>query len=126
MQDTSTRFLVAAVVIAATACASSQHPEAGADVAEVPAAPFPRLIWCPNDVVVQNDASDPPAVQVGVQVLVGVDGRVLQVAPPTATSDTEYSDEARGMASMCRFRPAMQDGEPIAAWHIAFIQLRPR
>jgi len=131
MQNASTKLLLAALVTAATGCASSQQSTAGVEVAEVPLGAPARLIGCPNNVVSRRDPSDPPTVRVFVRVLVAVDGGVLQVAPSTSpqfrsSRSQSYLDEAMGLASMCRFEPAMQDGEPVAAWRQVSVELMPR
>lgn len=124
MHNVSRRVLVAALWTVGAACASNQQSES-ADVAELAPRPFPRLISCPVDVGAR-ESSDAPPVRLHVRVLVGVDGRVLQVAPSNDPNHTEYQSEASGLARMCLFRPAIQDGEAVAAWHGVVVQLRSR
>lgn len=54
--------------------------------------------------------------RVVVRVLIGVDGRVKQVARVSATTDSFFRVTERQALSRWRFRPATRDGVPVEAW----------
>lgn len=60
--------------------------------------------------------------RVVVRVLVGVDGRVKQVEPVSATSDAFFRATAQRATSRWRFRPATRDGIPVEAWRTMAIR----
>jgi protein TonB len=54
--------------------------------------------------------------RVVVRVLIGVDGRVKQVEPVSATSDAFLRVTRDRALSRWRFKPATRDGIPVEAW----------
>ena len=56
--------------------------------------------------------------RVVVRVLIGVDGRVKQVEPVSATSDAFLRATRDRALTRWRFKPATRDGIPVEAWRI--------
>jgi protein TonB len=54
--------------------------------------------------------------RVVVHVLVGVDGRVKDISRVSATSDSFFEVTRKRALEKWRFKPALQDGIPVAAW----------
>lgn len=54
--------------------------------------------------------------RVVVRVLVGVDGRVKDIARVSATSDSFYDVARKRALDKWRFKPATRDGIPVEAW----------
>ena len=94
-------------------------------VAVEPVKPPPLLIQASVDERYQREFQPlyPPAEQragrdgvVVLKVLVGVDGRVRDAQPLSATSDEFWRVTQKQALARWRFRPATRDGIPVEAW----------